>query len=357
MAEVGDVEMTGMDTPGVNWLSSYPVSMEENIGSGRRATSNGTRRTNLTMTGHSGHAWYKKAGQTTWWISYTITGLFVLGAGNFFTASMRVDAKYIWEKQGLLGFIFAPFWPILAPFIVDAEIGQSIMNVCGLSRRKCGRRVPYFVISNALVLVLGFFTWRPSRWANMAKEIQPDRLLKKYNFSNYQYYGEDIKPWPSDGLMTANGFDCSKKLRVFNKDNRTDPLVFNFNVTRNTGEANEVPMYGTDMCAALVSNRSVCWPGPTGAEIEGDGGKRVCAYMAHEELANHWFIMSFMFVLFSFPGISAAAATTVEVYPWKEERMQLKSYSPWIGGVSFTLYLIMNAYVTSSNEHTTRPNG
>ena len=67
--------------------------------------------------------------------------------------------------------------------------------------------------------------------------------------------------------------------------------------------------------------------------------------------------MSFMFVLFSCPGISAAAATTVEVYPWKEERMQLKSYSPWIGGVSFTLYLIMNAYVTSSNEHTTRPNG
>ena len=99
MAEVGGVEMEGMDT------SPNVSSMGEDIGSDRRQSSNGTLRRSLTMDGHSGHAWYKKAGQTTWWISYILTGFFVVGTGNFFTATMRVDAKYIWEKQVLLSLV------------------------------------------------------------------------------------------------------------------------------------------------------------------------------------------------------------------------------------------------------------
>ena len=356
MAEDGGVEMEGMDT------SPNVSSMGEDIGSDRRQSSNGTLRRSLTMDGHSGHAWYKKAGQTTWWISYILTGFFVVGTGNFFTATMRVDARYTAAYQILLA-VYELLWHPFAGYIVDAEIGQSAMNRCGLSRRKCGRRVPYFVISNLLVLLLGFFTWRPisldgnDKWATMATKIEPDRRLHGYEFAQYQYYGDDIKPWPSNGLMTSNGFDCSKKLRVFTKNGTSDTSVFNFNVTRNTGTATEVPMYGSNMCEALVSKRSVCWPGPIGAEVEGDGGKRVCAYMAHQRLANHFFILSLLVYMFSSPGARSAAASTIEVYPWKEERMQLKSYSPFIGGVSFVFYLICNALVTSSNEHTTRPSG
>ena len=117
----------------------------------------------------------KKAGQTTWWISYVLTGFFVVGTGNFFTATMRVDARETAAYQILLG-VYELIWHPFAGYIVDAEIGQSAMNRCGLSRRKCGRRVPYFVISNLLVLLLGFFTWRPSKWATMATKIERRRL-------------------------------------------------------------------------------------------------------------------------------------------------------------------------------------
>eukprot|EP00942_MAST-04A_sp_MAST-4A-sp1_P005782 g5782.t1 len=347
MAEDGGVEMEGMDT------SPNVSSMGEDITPQRRATMHTGKRTKLTMDGWSGHPWYKKAMQTTWWICFLNTAFFVVGTGNFFTSTMRVDARRTVAYQILLR-VYQIFWHPFAGWIVDAEIGQSAMNRCGLSRTKCGRRVPYFVISNLLVLILGFFTWRSPEWAIMATKIEPDRRLHGYEFTQYQYYGDDIKPWPSDGLMTEkNGLDCSKKLRVFAKNG----TMFNFNITRNTGEANEIPVYGHDICESLVSQYSVCWPGPTGAPDAGDGGKRVCAEMAHQTLADHFFILSLLYYTFSSPGLRSAAASTIEVYPWKEERMQLKSYSPFIGGVSFVFYLICNAFVTSFNEHTTRPSG
>ena len=97
--------------------------------------------------------------------------------------------------------------------------------------------------------------------------------------------------------------------------------------------------------------------GPTGAEKEGDGGPRVCAIMAHQALADHFFFISLFWYTFSGIGTRSGEASLVEVYPWKEERLELLQYRPWIGGAFFTFYLICNVMITSINEQTTDING
>ena len=319
--------------------------------------SNDDKRIPISMQGHSGHSAWKKAGQTTWWINYVNTGFFVVGTGNFFTTAMRVRAHYIVMFTIVLRF-FELCWHPIVGYLLDAEIGMSSLEKCGLTRKKCGRRVPYFVVSNLLVLILGFFTWRPTKWAQMSVKMEPNALLydkiTQNEITHYKYEDETKQIYPAEGLVNdISGLNCAMKLTLYG----TNGTVYYFNTTRVDQAGNIVPMYGNQICESLVNITSVCWPGPTGSKNLGDHGDRVCAYMADDELSLHFFLLSLLFYLFSSPGARSAAATTIEVYPWKEERMQLRAYSPLLGGVSFTFFAVCHAIITSMNEHTNMPDG
>ena len=96
--------------------------------------SNDDKRIPISMQGHSGHSAWKKAGQTTWWINYVNTGLFVVGSGNFFTTAMRVRAHYIVMFTIVLRF-FELCWHPIVGYLLDAEIGMSSLEKCCLTRK------------------------------------------------------------------------------------------------------------------------------------------------------------------------------------------------------------------------------
>ena len=97
--------------------------------------------------------------------------------------------------------------------------------------------------------------------------------------------------------------------------------------------------------------------GPTGAEKEGDGGPRVCAIMVHQALADHFFFISLFWYTFSGIGTRSGEASLVEVYPWKEERVQLRTFVAPLYGGGWALYLILFLFVASQHELAGRPNG
>ena len=144
---------------------NLPGSNGEEIGEERRSSADDTAiRRNLTMDGHSGHPVWKKVLYSGWWTAYFLVAYFGIGAGNFFTSTLRVSGQIVGPYQIALR-VFNLCWQPLMGYVVDAEYGMGLCEKVGISRKKCGRRVPYFLVTNALVLMLGFFTWRPSKWA------------------------------------------------------------------------------------------------------------------------------------------------------------------------------------------------
>ena len=79
--------------------------------------------------------------------------------------------------------------------------------------------------------------------------------------------------------------------------------------------------------------------------------------MDHEGLGNFFLIFTLLYYILGETGTRSGEASLIEVYPWKEERLELLQYRPWIAGVFIMFYSISNGIVTSFNEQTNAPNG
>ena len=118
-----------------------------------------------------------------------------------------------------------------------------------------------------------------------------------------------------------------------------------------------MPIFGNRICEALVAKNSVCWPGPTGSSKVGDGGPRRCAFIASEVMGIHFFFMAILGYYFCETCWQSGTAATYEVYPWKEERTQLKTFHGPIFSLGLLQYFIAFAFVTTQSELGARPNG
>ena len=120
---------------------------------------------------------------------------------------------------------------------------------------------------------------------------------------------------------------------------------------------NVIPEYGNHICEHFVSLKSICWPGPTGAADAGDNGNRVCSYVNNSSIGLHMGILMFVvYVLNELVGLLGFAAA-VEVYPWKEERIQVLAIGVVWAILAVIGWVILWSDVTANSELTTRPNG
>lgn len=242
---------------------NLPESNGEEIGEERRSSADDTAiRRNLTMDGHSGHPVWKKVLYDGWWTAYFLVAYFGIGMGNFFTSTLRVSGEYLGVYQIVIRLFPLP-WTLLMGYVVDAEIGMGFCKRIGLTRKKCGRRVPYFVVTNALILILGFFTWSPTKWADIALKQESDATLYGVEFAEYQWKGKDVETYPTGGLIDPKkGLACDKPIKLWSTsrrkemDKNTNFTLYNFNATRGT-----VPIYSQQFCEAMISKGAVCWPG------------------------------------------------------------------------------------------------
>ena len=244
---------------------NLPGSNGEEIGEERRSSADDTAiRRNLTMDGHSGHPVWKKFLYDGWWIGYVLVAYFCIGTGNFFTSTLRVSGQIVGPYQIALR-VFNFCWQPLMGYVVDAEYGMGLFEKVGITRKKYGRRVPYFLVTNALVLILGFFTWRPSKWADIALKQESDATLYGVEFAEYQWKGKDVETYPTGGLIDPKkGLACDKPIKLWSTSRRKEMVdgsnftLYNFNATRSGGR---VPIYAQQFCEAMISKGAVCWPG------------------------------------------------------------------------------------------------
>ena len=282
--------------------------------------------------------------------------VFLIGLPGIYVQQLRADANYI-VPFALTLRIYLIFLSLFLGWFHDAEILAPCLNKIGCGREKMGRRAPHLIYATIFLTTVGFFMYRPAKWADLLTTRASDAAILKYgNVSWIQYGSHDQIPYDVNAAIPKSGFDCSKKMKVGTSDgilhfNRTLPNPFG------GAENPEALVYGNDICETFVSKFSVCWPGPSGAEDEGDGGKRVCAKIASDVLGIQFFIIGLFGYFFQETIWQAGTTASVEVYPWKEERVQLRAYAAPVYGFGWLIYLILFLFVASQHEIAGRPNG
>eukprot|EP00942_MAST-04A_sp_MAST-4A-sp1_P012723 g12723.t1 len=206
-----------------------------------------------------------------------------------------------------------------------------------------GRRAPHIIYTTILLIVLGAFAYSPAKWADM--------LLN--NAIVYGWKQED-GIW-NDGPMpftATDGLDCSKPLTL-----NTSIGMQYFNKT-STDSTNAVTLiYSSDICASLASKSSVCWPGPSGAKKTGDGAPRVCAKVAGETLAIHYLLIVTFTKFACEMQYAAMGPARIEVYPWKEERVQVNALYIIYVVLAILVFVVGNTQIQGQNELGTKPEG
>ena len=159
----------------------------------------------------------------------------------------------------------------------------------------------------------------------------------------------------NDGPMpftATDGLDCSKPLTL-----NTSIGMQYFNRT-STDSTNAVTLvYSSDICASLASKSSVCWPGPSGAKKTGDGAPRVCAKVAGETLAIHYLLIVTFTKFACEMQYAAMGPARIEVYPWKEERVQVNALYVIYVVLAILVFVVGNTQIQGQNELGTKPEG
>ena len=326
----------------------------EVVDSEERSSSEGLKSIPIGNTA-SGHGPGKKCSFVSWQWAMVMAAFFINSLPGFLSNVLRVSTNYTGPVV-ILGRIVKIVCPFLLGWVHDSMLLQPIFNKLGCKYNEWGRRAPHVIYGALMCAILVFFVYRPSNFANMATEVittgNEKATLIDYNITQY-IVGKDndiLLPYPKKGFMdSANGLDCTKSLRLLDANG----IWHNFTATRTVGARVKtvVPVYSTQICSGLVSTFSVCWPGPKGNPVKvGDGGPRLCSFMDGPTLFVHALILA----LFSHIAIQtmwqASQAAKFEVYPWKEERVDLLKYNPLASGLALITFQITYSFIGQRSE-------
>ena len=328
----------------------------------------------IGLEGSSGHGFCKKFcfGAYAW---PTLSSEFFFGAlGNQLITAFRVSANHvvpyllIWRFSTILqapllgkiqdGEYFGPLFEAIGmkkktTYKTDAD-GKEVRGEDGkriVVRKGWGRRAPHLTYTNAALVVMAFFLYSPATWCNLA--TVSDETAKLNDATIYSWKQEDGE-WV-DGVFPfspVSGLDCSKKLTL-----NTSIGMQYFNTTYTDTTGGMTPLYSQDICSNLVGLNSVCWPGPTGAPETGDNKPRVCGHMNGAGLGLHWFLLVLFMKFFTETEYAAMGPARIEVYPWKEERVQVGAMLVVYAILAILVFVVGNAQIQGVNELGSAPNG
>ena len=240
--------------------------------------------------------------------------------------TFRADGNTLGALQiiaGFLAIVFAAF----AGSLQDSSLLQPVFNRLGCPREKYGRRAPHILIAIPLMSLPLLFVWHPPKWANVADKIDDSRKIQAASF-----------------VLPSNGLDCSRQLVVTDINGKN--ITFN-ETSKLSGDA---LTWDTklNVCEALISDKSFCWPY--------DGNRRLCSF-SDTSIAYHWFVC-FVIGMWAFESINAAYISgSIEIYPWKEERLQLTSIGVIIAILAVSIPVTLSGLVQNNSEFGSQPYG
>ena len=241
--------------------------------------------------------------------------------------TFRADGNLFGTLQlvaGFLALLFAAF----AGYFQDSGCCQSVFEKAKCPRKTWGRRAPHMLVYIPLMSLPLLLVWLPPNWANMALKVDDTAKLSPSNFT----------------LDNKNGLVCSSPIVVAGES------LYFFNETialsgdREVHGAKEI----IGICEGLVSEQSFCWPFKDAV--------RKCAY-SDPGIAVHWFLC-FVVGMWCFENINASYISgSIEIYPWKEERLQLTSLGVVVAILGVSVPVITSGIVQNSSEFGTNPSG
>ena len=134
------------------------------------------------------------------------TAYFVIGVSGLYVGNLRADANYIVPFSLVVRF-YLIFLSLFLGWFQDAEVMRQCFEKVGCKRSKWGRRAPHATYALACLFILSFFTYRPSKWADMATEVKSTRTLNGLDISKIRVYSESNNYGESD---IWEDFDFSK---------------------------------------------------------------------------------------------------------------------------------------------------
>ena len=248
--------------------------------------------------------------------------------------TFRADGNIFGTLQvvsGILAIIFAAF----AGSLQDSLLLQPLFDKLGCIRSKYGRRAPHILICIPLMSIPLLLVWHPPKWANVALNVDNSRKIIGANFT----------------LNEKIGLDCSSNLIIQDGNG----IIYQFNETLEisgdvvTGSTNNK----LNLCESLVSDKSFCWPHPA---TNNEKMKRYCSF-SDPSIAWHWF-WCFVVGMWAFENINAAYISgSIEIYPWKEERLQLTSLGVIVAIFAVSVPVILSGSVQNNSEFGSKPYG
>ena len=335
----------------------------------------------IGLDGSSGHGCCKKFcfGAYGW---PTLSLEFFFGAlQNILITAFRVDAGKIAPLVILWRFLVMVWTPFIGK-LQDGEYLRPCFEGCQMrrdteyqkdadgkvlrdddgkrivKRKGWGRRAPHLVYTTTGLVIISLFLYQPAGgWCSLAKEKDSTAKLNGKTIIGWTNdMGEESADWVAGDfpMNSAAGLDCSKPLKL----NVTGDGVIEFSKIYTDSAGGETPLYSHEICTNLVSLTSVCWPGPVGAAGgEGDGAPRVCGQMNQDALSLHWFIMAILMKWFCENIYMAMNPAKFEVYPWKNERVQVTAMIVIYAVLAILVFVVANAQIQGANELGSMPNG
>ena len=298
----------------------------------------------------SGHAicGYKLLFATSLWSAYCgQIGLPIVA--QVLVNTFRVDGNVLGALQLAAG-VIAVFFAAVAGNLQDLGCCGRVFARFGCPRKTWGRRAPPMLLYIPLMSLPLLLAWHPPNWAEVATSVDADHAR--------------IPTAEGAFAISTEGLDCATPIAVQARNG----TWFFFNSTEPTTAGGEDGDGGSarggaavqksgdlflhngtlGLCEALVSDRAFCWPV--------DEDTRVCSYS--DPVVAWWWFFCFVIGMWCFENINAAYKSgSIEIYPWKEERLQLTSLGVVIAILGVSVPVITSGLVQSNSEFGAQPFG
>ena len=318
--------------------------------------------TTIGLDGHSGFSTCRMILFNMGNFTAYLGAYFIGGISTLYVSIYRAEGSAIIGGQVFLK-LFGGILGVVMGMIQDSPKTAGCLNKIGCTNQKCGRRAPHAIWATAVIMIACLIVHLPPNIMNMSTTVDDTRLRKGDTFFNYRESTEinretgkptwgAWKPYPSDGLMNSvKGYPCDKMMEF----NTTSGKIHSFTKVGSVNKA--IPEFGSEICAAMVSTSSSCFPGPKGAPKEGDGNPRVCAVTDSATLGG-WFL--FMGILGRIGWETVWQVSHVakwEIFPFLQDRVRVQAWSAFTFFFAFFIFIIFNLFISQSSEWGTRPEG
>jgi len=289
-----------------------------------------TMTTSIGMKQGSGHrvCGYKLLFATMLWSAFCgQIGLPIVS--GIMVNTFRADGNLFGTLQLIAGFL-ALLFAALAGYLQDVGMYSVCFDKWGCPRKTWGRRAPPMLLYIPLMSIPLFFVWLPPNWALTATETA---ATAKYPSSDFTFPAEGVDCSVPVALTLINGARMS-----FNETLPTNKLSKDLTLYNGT----------TTICEAVVSINSFCWPVSDTV--------RKCSYS--DPVVAYWWFFCFVVGMWCFENINAAyKAGSIEIYPWKEERLQLTSLGVIIAILGVSVPVVTSGIVQNNSEFGASPFG